>query len=112
MSVGNHDYHFVCNLNELSEGKGKRFYVNDCDIAVFKIDGVISVLSNICPHQKAAIIYDGIIEDNKIICPAHGWEFDIRSGCYPDGRRGLDSYETKIENEKLFAKVFKRELNW
>lgn len=105
-------YFFICNINELPEGKGKRFYVNECEIAVFKINGEISVLSNICPHQKSAIIYDGIIEDEKIICPAHGWEFNIKTGCYLDGRHGLDSYEKKIENGKLFAKVFRKELKW
>lgn len=103
---------FICNLSELKDGVGKRFYIDECDLAVFKIGDDISVLSNICPHQKAAIIYDGIIEKGKIICPAHGWEFNIKTGCYDDGRHGLDAYPIKIENGKLFAKIFKREINW
>ena len=37
------EYIFVCNENELEESKGKRFYINDTDIAVFKIGA-----KNIC----------------------------------------------------------------
>jgi len=105
-------FFFICNVADLVEGKGKRFIINDCDVAVFRLNEEISVLSNICPHQKAAIIYDGIIEENKIICPAHGWEFNIKTGCYQDGRHGLDSFEVKVQDGKVFAKIFRKEINW
>ncbi len=67
-------------VSELRENQGKRFLINDVDIAVFKVNGEIFVLNNVCPHQHTSIIYDGIIEDGCIVCPAHGWMFNLKTG--------------------------------
>ena len=50
------------------------------EIAVFKIDSKVFALSNICPHQHTALIYDGFVEDGCVVCPAHGWKFNLRTG--------------------------------
>jgi len=105
-------FQYICRVQDLKEGKGHRFYVDGCDVAVFKVNDIITALNNICPHQKSAIIYDGIIDGGKVTCPAHGWEFNLKTGCYSDGRKGLDVYEIKIENEKVFVKVIQKEFNW
>lgn len=106
------EFTYLCKVTELQEGKGKRFYINGCDVAVFKIKDKIFALNNICPHQKAAIIYDGTIEDGKISCPAHGWQFNMATGCYADGRKGLDVYDIQVADDKVFIKVFEREFKW
>ena len=102
----------ICRLDDLKEGIGKRFMIDDVDVAVFKIDGKVRALSNVCPHQKAAMIYDGFIEDGKVVCPLHGWEFNLSDGTMGEGGRGLDCYEVRVVNGEVFVKTFKRELNW
>ena len=59
---GTPSYAKLCHISELKERTGKRFFINDTDIAVFKIEGRIYAVSNICPHQKSALIYEGTIE--------------------------------------------------
>lgn len=105
-------YSKVCKYSDLKENLGKRFFVDDVEIALFKVNGEVFALNNICPHQKSRIIYDGFIEDGKVSCPAHGWQFDLKTGKMGQGRRGLDSYEVKIIDDSVYVKVFKRELNW
>ncbi len=102
----------ICKIDDLYEKQGKRFFVDDVEIAVFKVDGNIYALSNICPHQQSALIYDGFIEDCKVVCPAHGWQFNLSDGRMAKGRKGLDSYEVKIVDDNVYVKVFKKELNW
>ena len=102
----------VCKVDDLSENIGKRFFIDDVDVAVFKVNGEIYAVSNVCPHQHSAIIYDGFVENCKVVCPAHGWEFNLSDGTLGEGRKGLDSYEVKVVGEDVFVKVFKRELNW
>ena len=105
-------YYKVCSINQLNENGGKRFIIDDVEIAIFKFGNEIYALNNVCPHQHTALIYDGFIEDGYVVCPAHGWKFDLKTGKQPGGRRGLDSYPTKIVNDELFVKVYKKELNW
>ena len=102
----------VCAIEDLKEKQGKRFFINDEEIAVFKIDGEISALNNICPHQHTALIYDGFIENGFVVCPAHGWMFNLKTGRMPTGGRGLDSYPVKIIDGNVFIKVIKKKLNW
>src|SRR5690554_4117880 len=89
-------YTKICKVDELKEKIGKRFFVDDVDVAVFKVNGKLYAVNNICPHQHTALIYDGFIENCKVVCPAHGWEFNLSDGKMAQGRKGLDSYEVKI----------------
>lgn len=102
----------VCSLDELKEKSGKRFIIDEVEIAVFKLDGKIFAVSNICPHQHTAMIFDGFIENGCVVCPAHGWTFDLRTGKTPAGSKGLDVYETKVIDDRVFVKAVKRELKW
>jgi nitrite reductase/ring-hydroxylating ferredoxin subunit len=105
-------YSKVCRVSELKENQGKRFLINDVDIAVFKVNQEIFILSNTCPHQHTTIIYDGIIEDGCIVCPAHGWMFNLKTGKQPTGARGLDTFPVKIIDDEVFAIVKAKELKW
>lgn len=106
------DFTKICKVDDLHEKVGKRFFVDDVEVAMFKVDGEIYALSNICPHQHTAMMYDGFIEGEKVVCPLHGWEFNLSDGKMAQGRKGLDSYEVKIIDDHVFVKVSKKELNW
>ncbi len=106
------DYQKVCEVSQLEENRGRRFLVDDVEVALFLVEGEIFAVSNICPHQKAAKIYDGFIEDKKIVCPLHGWAFSLKNGRRDNGSGGLDCFDVKIVEGNVFVKVFKKELNW
>ena len=102
----------LCTFTDLEERIGKRFMIKDIDIAVFKVDGKIYALNNICPHQHAAIIYDGFVDDDCVICPAHGWEFKLKTGKMHTGGSGLDPYEVKIIDGDVYVKVYGKNIDW
>lgn len=102
----------ICRVSDLKEKCGKRFVVDEVEVAVFKVDNEIYALNNICPHQHTALIYDGFIEDNCVICPAHGWEFRLKSGDMKSGKKGLDTYPVEIRDDDVYVKVFRKKLNW
>jgi len=106
------NFHKACKVSELKEGVGKRVYLDDEEIAIFKVNEEIFALSNICPHQKARKIHEGFIEDHGVICPLHGWKFDLATGNLAPDRRGLKTYPLKIENGFVFVNVIKNELSW
>lgn len=106
------EYKKVCKVSDLHESRGTKFLINDVDIAIFKISGEIFAVSNTCPHQHTQSIYDGFIEDGCVVCPAHGWMFNLKTGKQPTGARGLDSYPVKIIDDEVFALVKPKELKW
>ena len=112
MSLTEISFTKICSVNDISENSGKRFIINETEIAVFKSNDKIFALNNICPHQHTALIYDGFIEDGCVVCPAHGWKFDLRTGNKKSGSRGLDSYEVKIVDGNIYVKVVPKKVNW
>ena len=106
------EFSYACNISELKESEGKRFYINDIDIALFKVNNKIYAVSNICPHQQAAKIYEGFVEDNCVVCPMHGWKFKLGIDNPSGVGRGLDTYPIKIVNNKIYVKAEEKKLNW
>lgn len=102
----------VCKISSLNENEGQHFKVKDIDIALFKVNGEIFALNNICPHQHANIMHDGFIEEGCVICPAHGWEFNLKDGKMKEAGAKLDSYEVRIVGEYIFVKVFGKKFDW
>lgn len=105
-------YQRVCSLGDLQNGKGKRFLIDDVDIALFKINGKVHALNNICPHQHTALIFEGFLEDNYVVCPSHGWKFDIETGKKPSGSNGLEAYKVKLVGDDVYVKIIPKNLNW
>ncbi len=112
MSLAEISFTKICCVHDIEEDTGKRFIIDETEIAVFKTNGNIFALSNICPHQQTALIYDGFIEEGCVVCPAHGWKYDLRTGNKKSGSRGLDSYEVKIIDEIIYVKVVPKRFNW
>lgn len=102
----------ICPLNQLKDREGKRFIINDMDIAVFKVDDEVYALGNICPHKHTTLIYDGFIENQYVVCPNHGWMFNLKTGKTPAGTTGLDNYDVKIIDGQVYVKVVKKRMNW
>ncbi|HEX2961455.1 MAG TPA: nitrite reductase (NAD(P)H) small subunit [Ignavibacteriales bacterium] len=102
----------LCRLSELKENEGKKFIIDEAEIALIKTEGEVFALDNICPHQHAAIIYDGFVEEGCIVCPAHGWMFDLRTGCMKTGSRGLKSYNVKVIDNYVYVKAEGRSLKF
>lgn len=102
----------VCKTSGIYNCKGKRFQLDDeNEIAVFKVDGKIYVVDNICPHNHTSQIYDGYIENLFVTCPVHGFRFHLETGEQPT-KMGckLRTFEMKIEEDFIFVKKPEKKL--
>lgn len=72
--------HVVCKESDLSVGQMKPFKVGDTSILVYRLaDGVYATQNN-CTHVFAPLTRGKIIDGERIRCPLHRAEFDIRTG--------------------------------
>lgn len=72
-------------------------------IAVFRHEGGVSALSNVCAHQGGPL-GEGRVIDGCATCPWHGHQFRVESGRAPppyDDR--VPVYETRIENGRVLV---------
>lgn len=69
------------------------------------VDGKISVLDGVCPHEGGPL-GEGIVMDGRIECPWHQYSFDLRTGvAEQDPELKAKVFEATVENGELRAKV-------
>jgi len=104
-------FRYLCTIEELPAGKSRQFVVSNdkgakkIQIAVFNVDGKYYCISNKCQHQGGPLS-KGILDEKKkvVTCPWHGWKYSIIDGKAPhEGGDSVDSYETKIIEDKLYV---------
>ncbi len=99
----------ICHINELSEGKGKRFFYGDepdMQFAVYKINGKLYSLNNVCPHRHQDQMHKGIIRGLNVMCPAHGWTYSLVTGkniSKKQGVKSLESYKNFVRDDYVYV---------
>ncbi|WP_075342518.1 glutamate synthase-related protein [Tenacibaculum agarivorans] len=80
--------------------------VNGLDLVVVKFDDSISVLYGRCLH-RGALMSDGRVEGNNLICGLHGWDYRVDSGISEyNNKEVLHKFSTKIEGDNVFVDEF------
>ena len=81
-----------------SPGEAKEFELGGKVICVANVNGTITAMDNVCLHMGGPL-GQGYIEGNKIVCPWHGWEYDLETGELGDDPKSkLEVYPIKVEN--------------
>ena len=93
----------VCNVDSIPEKRAKVISVEGERVAVFRYDGKISAVSNICRHQNGPL-GEGRIIDGCITCPWHGYQYLPDSGVSPPPFTDkVPTYRTKVVGEKVLV---------
>src|SRR5213594_1192502 len=66
-------------VDDLQEGTSKALTMNGTEVAVFRCGNQLYALQNRCPHAGGSLA-DGTVEGDEVICPLHGYRFNIRTG--------------------------------
>ena len=70
-------------------------------VAVFKYDGKVSAVTNVCKHQGGPL-GEGKVIKGCITCPWHGWDYRAEDGCAPPPfTEKLMTYQVKVENRRI-----------
>lgn len=86
----------VCSIDELVVGELRSFRVQGVTwpIVVTVLDGEVVAFPSVCPHEDVDLS-DGDLDGASVVCPGHGYHFDLRSGsCDHDATLTLRRYPT------------------
>ena len=72
--------------------------IQDLDLVVVAKDADVSVLYGRCIH-RGALLADGHIDGENLICGVHGWDYRIDTGVSEyNNSEALQKFTSKIEN--------------
>ena len=72
----------VCHVDDIPERRAVITCLAGERVAVFRYEGRVSALSNVCQHQNGPL-GEGRIVNDCIVCPWHGYEYLPESGASP-----------------------------
>lgn len=97
----------VCAVHELAPGSRRVVEISAFEEAlVINHQGHFYAISNICPHEGAAL-QRGIIEAQIIYCPLHRWGFDLTTGAYIENEPNLCAriYTVDVQDDDLYLHI-------
>ena len=95
----------IASVSELEPYGQFSKWVDDHDILVFRQDGEIKALSNICPHFGGPVGYHQM-KDGVFTCLWHNYRFEAASGeCLTNRHLCLRSYKIKVEDGGIWVQL-------
>lgn len=108
-------------------GEGERVVKDlaSTTIGVFRVEGNLYAYENTCPHQGGPVCQGLLIprveeklnasqgaegfrfdeSDPRLVCPWHGFEFSIKTGCHPGKAEiRLTQFEVEEEGELVYVR--------
>lgn len=100
----------VCRFDAVAPGEIRAFAVDGLSVPVLvaNLGGRLLAASGMCPHEDVELI-DGSFDGESIVCPGHGYQFDLASGaCSHDDSLCLPRYAVSVEGGEVFVTLDSR----
>lgn len=91
----------VLRAEEVPAGEARVANVGHRQLAVFNVGGEFLATANACVHQ-GGYLGDGFLDGEVVICPLHGWQFNVRSGaCITRPGQQVKAYEVRVREGQV-----------
>ena len=93
----------VCKVDRISEKCATVVSVSGERVAIFRYDGKVSAISNVCQHQNGPL-GEGRIIDGCVTCPWHGYQYKPESGAAPAPfKEKVPTFRVKVVEGVVFV---------
>ncbi|NKB49096.1 MAG: Rieske 2Fe-2S domain-containing protein [Alphaproteobacteria bacterium] len=117
---------YVAQADEIADRDRKVVIDDDLEIGVFRLGDEYYAWESNCPHMGGPICQGKIMnrvdevldeerrskgfrfvdEDVHVVCPWHGFEFNIRTGAHPgDANTRLNGFEVELRDGAVYVRV-------
>lgn len=98
--------HYAAELSDLDDREPYPVDIAGEEIALVLMDEEIFAINNICTHEYACLS-DGYIEDDRIVCPLHLAEFEVRTGAVVEepAETDLQTYTVVVAEGKVYVQL-------
>ena len=95
--------HRLCDWNTLDDRVPAHALVGNVDLVVIRYDEEVSVLYGRCLH-RGALLADGTVDGDNLICGVHHWDFRFRSGVSEyNNEEALPQFTAWIEDDAVWV---------
>ncbi len=89
----------IGSIEQIPPGEGRQFVIGETTVAVFNSrNGSVYATEPHCPHMGGPLV-EGLLGGSTLICPFHGWKFDLETGSVLLGSCSLTTYPSRLSPE-------------
>ena len=93
----------ACAIADIPENRARIVCISGERVAIFKYDGKISAVSNVCQHQNGPL-GEGKIVYGCITCPWHGYQYQPDTGASPPlFVEKVPTFNVRVKNGRVFV---------
>ena len=93
----------ACAVADIPENRARIVCLSGERVAIFKYDGKISAVSNVCQHQNGPL-GEGKIVFGCITCPWHGYQYVPETGASPPPFvEKVPTFNVRVKNGRVFV---------
>jgi len=97
------NFYKVCQVSDIEENRAKVVMVEEENIAIFKYEGKLSAIHNVCKHQNGPL-GEGKIVNGCITCPWHGYQYLAHNGQSPPPfTEKVKTYDVKVLDGEVYV---------
>ncbi len=94
----------VAAAGELRDGDVRHLKVGSRDVALVRAQGGFYAISNVCRHAFGPLA-DGFVDGFALVCPRHGWRYDVRDGSTDHPDSDVRTYPVTVRDGEVFLRV-------
>jgi nitrite reductase [NAD(P)H] small subunit len=101
-----HNWTRITGIENIPPREGRSVAINGLELAIFNLQDRFVTIENQCPH-KGGPLCDGIVSGTTVVCPLHGWRFDLDSGMATRASSPacINTFPTRVENGVVLVDV-------
>ena len=93
----------VCNVSDIPDKRALTTCVSGERVAVYRYDGKVSAISNVCQHQNGPL-GEGRIVNGCVVCPWHGYEYRPDTGASPPPfTEKVPTFDVRVVHGRVFV---------
>jgi NAD(P)H-dependent nitrite reductase small subunit len=92
----------VARLQDIGEKRCKKVKVGEEEVALWRVNGTVYAINNVCAHQHFSALHQGVLEGLTVACPMHGWTYSLATGKAENGEGRVKTYRVKIERDEVY----------
>ncbi|MCG8592167.1 MAG: Rieske 2Fe-2S domain-containing protein [Proteobacteria bacterium] len=96
----------VASLQDIPDGGGLAVRVGETPVGLFRVGDRVYAMEDRCPHRDFPLT-NGTLRGCVVVCAAHGWDFDVRTGFKPGDPDGfpIPCFAVRLEGDAVWVDV-------
>lgn len=99
----------VARLDAISSGGATCVQIEGVAVGLFRVGAQVYAMENACPHAGFPLS-QGELRGSVVVCAAHGWDYDVRTGFPPHSRDGfpIPCFAVELRDGEVWVDLHQR----